>query len=165
MAVQVTYEIQNAEQVARDLSSVGSSIVYGVEDVLDRAASATETAMKANAPKFTGALAESIDTIKKTKGERWIGPSAKGHAGLSRYSPQNYAYYVSEGGGPSGLPNIEDIALRLGISDVEAFAFAKYLRNTGKSVRVPSFFIDKTQNMVEDLFYGLGVQFISRVVA
>lgn len=165
MAVQIQYDITGVKETTESLLKAADLIGMGAERVLDDAANKAETAMRAEAPSFTGELKGSIDTFRSLPGARWIGPSGGG-SGYSAYGPTHYARYVEEGGGPSAtLANPTDIALRMGLDLPEAFAFAKYLKNTGKAVQAPHFFLEKTANMLDGVFYAMGLDFVRRAIS
>lgn len=166
MAIHFQINVKDAEKVATDLTRVAGQLVQGTDGVLDRAAEKAEVLMKSNAPKLTGVLSDSIDTQSTGENERTIGPTSKGHPGLSRYSPTHYAKYVEEGGGPtSRMPNIEDLAARFGVSVGAAIVIGKYLRDTGRAVRAPSLFVSKTADQIEDYFSGIAIKYVRNVVA
>ena len=146
-----------------DLNRIKNRLGYTREDILDQTASVIKRDLRAAAPSFTGALRSSIEVILRRRDERWIGPSGKGSS--VRFPPSRYAEYVEGGGGPTAkLPNVQDISLRMGIPIGEAFAFAKYLRDSGKAVRTPSFFAKGVAARSERLFHRMVESWVGQIV-
>jgi hypothetical protein len=151
MSYGTTYRVtlQGDTQLIKKLETISIKMKTGSADVLDKTAGDCSDLMQTYAPVFTGKLKESIDwKVGDTPLSREIGPQHDG----GEFPPSNYGIYVDSGGGPSGMPNVNDIGDRMGLSDREAFAFAKYLKLTGKAVRTPTFFVGKVADKANSIF-------------
>jgi hypothetical protein len=130
------------------LNTIASKLKTGTGDVLDKTSSEATKLMQQYAPVFTGKLKQSIDWEETGPLSREIGPKTDG----SKFSPDKYGTYVDSGGGPSGMPNVDDIGDRMGIGPREAFAFSKFLRSTGKAFRTPTYFVGKVAGKITSIF-------------
>jgi hypothetical protein len=151
MSYSVTYRVvlEGDQQFLSKLNTIAQKTKVGTSEILDDVAGTSAVMMQQNAPVFTGRLKNSIDwEIGSNPMTREIGPQSDG----SRFSPDKYGTYVDSGGGPSGMPNVDDIGDRMGLSKRDAFAFAKYLRATGKAYRTPTYFVAKVANKVRSIF-------------
>lgn len=159
--MQYVIEIQGDKELARDLSKIARELGNSVDDILDASAASVESTMKGKSPSFTGELKSSVKVFRRTKDERWIGPTS-GRSGS--FPPSHYGRFVDQGGGPRGFANIDDIALRLGIDTRQAFAFAKYLRDSGKGVQRASGFVRDTAQQEALVFYRTVQDYINRII-
>ena len=128
----ITVDIRGDKELAASLDALSSNLKIGLEEALDEAADRIKQEMKHQAPKFTGALADSIDVIERSQGMRAIGPGGS-EGSTSRPLPKAYALYVEEGRRPQlgdRMPNIEDIANRFAVDTAEAVMIARKIRET-----------------------------------
>lgn len=162
-------QFKDVEEMLDDMS--GDRVGQVIDRRLSEVAQNTEREMKHQAPSFTGALKESIDhekvrmTEPKTKAYI-IGPSDSYSSGsYGKHHPKNYAYYIETGRGPTDtLANPTDLALRMGISIEEAFAFAKWMRSTGKAKRSPNPFVGRTYNWLIRVADGVANNIVDDIV-
>jgi hypothetical protein len=161
--MQYTVEIQGSEEVVKNLMTIGAALGIDSEWLLDTMAQEAKMALSNNAPRNQGHLAESMDILFSTKGERWIGPGEAGPS--SDFPPSHYAQYVEEGGGPiNSIPNVEDIMARFGLPLGQAIVFSRYLRDSGRSVRSASHFIQNTANQIESNYVSSIQGMIDRLI-
>ena len=139
--MQYNVTIVGGEEVVKRLNGIASEIGVGTEEVLDRTADQVVGMLVDKAPVFTGRLKDSVGIQESGPKYRIIGPDA------------DYAIHVEQGGGPGGFPNVTDLEDRIFYGGKRgAWAFAKYLKSTGKAVRSPSYFIKQVADATEGLF-------------
>lgn len=158
-----TITINGTEELMKKFEAIQSNFGTSVDGVMKEVASDLRDTMENNAPVFTGRLKSSIEVTKGDQKYSYvIGPSADDG---SRFPPSKYGEFVDTGGGPSGMPNVDDIGDRLGLSDREAFAFAKYLKLTGKAIRTPTFFVKKVALIAEKVLMDKIQSLLSKITS
>lgn len=157
----ITIDVKGDKELVADLKRISSGLEIGIEDALDEAADRIKQEMQHQAPKFTNALADSIDVIESRPKERVIGPGGS-MGSRSKPLPKAYALYVEEGIRPQNkLPNINDIADRFGVDTREAIMIARKISETpGRAVR----FIETTAIRARELFYDTVKRMVAFVV-
>jgi hypothetical protein len=134
--------ITGDKELTSRLTTMAKEIGIGTEEILDRTADQITTMLVDKAPVFTGELKESVGIKQEGPGFRVIGPGAK------------YSAAVERGGGPTGLPNVSDLEDRIFYGGKRgAWAFAKYLKNTGKAFRDGTWFVKQTAVAAQGLFF------------
>ncbi len=143
-----TYTLEiHTDQAISDLEKLERNFNINLEDVLDEVADKVGQEMAHQAPKMTGALAESIDVIEKSPKKRSVGPGGS-RGSQSRPLPKAYAVWVEEGA-PAHFPNVSDIANRYGVDEQEAFLIA---RKISERPTAPTRFAETTKVKAEKMF-------------